>query len=253
MAVFTDSPLLQVLMHCDETVQDYWLITPDDNSSGREANEPVLDRTNPFDEEDINSDTVPTLMPDSPKGGSYFNFNYENGTNDSIYCNPGWLGGYNIVCEFSFRWLGLPTSVGQPGVPDDRYAALVCCGPWTVFLNSVNYASPHIALMIEQNYMYKSTATLESNTWYDVKVTVIWDEITISINGATETDTSAFSLLDKASPLTIGYDYRYTHPTLPGRGRFFYGDMDEIKIGIAPEPVTFGFIGLLGFLIIRRK
>ncbi len=44
----------------------------------------------------------------------------------------------------------------------------------------------------------------------------------------------------------IGYD-------LYGLDRFFYGDLDEIRVGNIPEPITFGLIGLLGFFIIRRK
>ena len=43
-AVYTDNAQLQMLMHCDATNQGWWLVTPDDTSSGRAiTNEPILD------------------------------------------------------------------------------------------------------------------------------------------------------------------------------------------------------------------
>ena len=98
MAVFPDGPLLQVLMHCDETNQAAWLTTPDDNSRGRLTNECILDMDIQWT--GTNTLTEPTLMPDSPKGGSYFSF---DGTNDSICVNPGWLGGDSLLCDLSSK------------------------------------------------------------------------------------------------------------------------------------------------------
>ncbi len=236
MAVFEDYPELQVLMHCDEVNEDEWVTTPDDNSSGREANVPILNLSiyyPPLVADDL---TIPTLMPDSPKGGSYFNFNFDDGTNDSINLDPGWRGGVTLVCDFSFRYYSLPP------LPSDPYIALVSCDAFTCFLTTMENKPPHVSVMIKQNVMIQSPITVESNTWYDVGIRIINDDVSITINGSTYTEHSAFPFPDMTSPLGIGYFVR-------GGNRYLEGDMDEIEIGNIPEPFTFGFIGLLGLLI----
>ena len=237
-AVFIDSSNLQVLMHCDETTQDYWLITPDDNSSGRAVNECILDMA--IDLSDIDPATEPTLMPDSPVGGSYFSF---NGSNSTIYCEPGWLGGDSVVCDFTFRFRSPPDI---PGFPFDGLAS---CQSFTCFL-STDGAPPHISLMVEQNYMVHSPITLHSNIWYHIGVTIVSNDVSITVNGSTFTETSPHPFPSYLTPLTMGCFLRGDF--LAAGAGFLDGDMDEIAIGSIPEPFTFGFIGLLGLLAFRK-
>ena len=233
MAVFTDNTSLQVLMHCDETNQAVWLTTPDDNSSGRAANEPILNLNIFYDATNVL--TEPTLMPGSPVGGSYFSF---DGVDDSINILPGWLGGDSVVCDFTFRYRSLP----QP--PSDTYTALVACDAFTCFI-SQDGGAPHISLMVQVNYMVNSPITLDSNTWYDVRVSIVNDDVSITVNGSTYTEHSGAAFPDMVSPMAAGYYLRSGQ-------RYLDGDMDEIRIGNIPEPFTFGFIGLLGLIALRK-
>ncbi len=226
IAVFTDNTNLQLLMHCDVTNEPWWITSPDDNSSGRSANEPILNKTNAaaFTKDFA---TQPTLMPGSPKGGSYFSF---DGVNDTIYVNPGWAGGTNVVCDFSLRWLSLP--------PPAEYSALVQTVPWRSFLQS----DARISFLMGGSWLI-STVALTSNTWYDVSFSIINDEAEITVDGTT--DTATISLADSSVQIMIGYD-------IFSLDRFFYGDLDEIRVGNIPEPVSLILIGLLGFLAIRK-
>ena len=240
MAEFVDDPLLCVLMHCDETIQDYWLITPDDNSTGRSANDPILDMTNEV-RDVIDLATVPTLMPDSPEGGSYFSF---DGTNDSMILYPGWLGGTSVVCDFSFRFRNPPDI---PGFPFDGLAS---CQAFTCFLSTQDGAAPHISVMVEQNYMVHSPTALETNTWYDVIIVIYENNVTIKVNGSAYTELSPWPLPGYTTPLTVGCFLRGDF--LANNAGFLDGDMDEIRIGNLPEPFMFGFIGLLGLFVLRK-
>jgi len=236
MAVFTDNAQIQVLMHCDATNQGVWLTTPDDNSSGRPASEPILNLNIYYDS--TNNLTEPTLMPGSPEGGSYFSF---DGVDDSINISSGmegWKGGDSAVCNLSFRWFGLPAA-------SDPYTVLVACDAFTCFLTTMGSGLPHISLMVKQNVMIQSPVTVESNTWYDVRVSIVNDDVSITVNGSTYTEHSAFPFPDMTSPLSIGYYLRTGQ-------RYLYGDMDEIEIGNIPEPFTFGLIGLLGLLVLKK-
>ena len=236
---FTDNTSLQVLMHCDATNQTYWLTTPDDNSSGRAANECILDKA--VGSFAFDRTTQPILTPGSPAGGSYFSF---DGVNDSIYYNPGWLGGDSVVCDFSFRFRSAPDIPGFP------YDGLASCQAFTCFL-STDGAPPHISIMVEQNYMVHSPIELVPDTWYDIEVSIVNNDVSITVDGSKYTELSPWPLPGWTTPLTVGCFLRADF-VAAGAG-FLDGDMDEIRIGNIPEPFTFGLIGLLGFFIIRRK
>jgi len=237
---FTDYSELYVLMHCDATNQAAWLTTPDDNSSGRAANECILDMA--VDAMVVDVTTEPVLTPGSPEGGEYFDF---DGVNDTIYCNPGWLGGDSVVCDFSFRFR---SASDIPGFPFDGLAS---CQSFTCFLSTQDGAAPHISVMVEQNYMVHSPTALETNTWYDVIIVIYENNVTIKVNGSAYTELSPWPLPGYTTPLTVGCFLRGDF--LANNAGFLDGDMDEIRIGNLPEPFMFGFIGLLGFFIIRRK
>ena len=64
----------------------------------------------------------------------------------------------------------------------------------------------------------------------------------------TTTVTTGAGLWGAADYVCIGWD------AFDGTGQRNYGgDLDEIRLNNIPEPFTFGLIGLLGFLAIRRK
>jgi len=237
-AVFTDNPQLQVLMHCDATNVGTWVTTPDDNSSGRAANEPILDMAIGGLGGSVDVTTQPVMMPGSPKGGSYFSF---DGVNDSIICNPGWRGGANAVCDFSFKCNSLPAAGDFDG--------LVSCQAFTCFLWG---DTAGISVMVEQNVMIFSPVVIAPDTWYDVKVSIInpdsggGSDVSITVNGSTHTEHAGWALPGYTGPMTMGYFLRDS-------ANFLDGDMDEIRVGNIPEPFTFGLIGLLGLLAIRRK
>ena len=222
-------------MHCDETNQAAWLTTPDDNSSGRLANECILDMDIQWT--GTNTSTEPTLTPGSPAGGNYFSF---DGIDDSICVFPGWLGGDTVFCDFSFRY----RSLSVPG--DLDVTALVMCDPWTCFLNTEGGTEPHISVMISLNYMVHSPVILAADEWYDVSVRIINDDVSITVNGDTYTEHSPAALPNVPSFLSAGYYLR-------AGNRYLDGDMDEIRVGTGvPEPFTFGLIGLLGLLVFRK-
>ncbi len=236
---FTDNTSLYVLMHCDETNQAAWLTTPDDNSSGRAANEPILDMAIGGLSSTIDVTTQPIMTPGSPKGGEYFAF---DGVNDSIICDPGWRGGDNAVCDFSFKCNTLP------GAGD--FDGLVTCQAFSCFLWGA--AGPAISVMVEQNVMIFSPVVIAADTWYDVQVSIINPEsgggsdVSITVNGSTYTEHAGWALPGWTGPMTMGYFLRDS-------ANFLDGDMDEIRVGNIPEPFTFGLIGLLGLLVLRKK
>jgi len=233
MAEFVDDPLLCVLMHCDETNQAAWLTTPDDNSSGRLTNECILDMNIQWT--GTNTLTEPTLMPDSPKGGSYFSF---DGTNDSICVNPGWLGGDSLLCDLSFK--------ANSFAPAGEYDVLAGCNDtWVCFL-SMQFGIPHVSLMLSMIIMIDSPVEIIAGEWNDVSISVVDDNVSITVNGDTYTEHSTVPFPTSASILAVGYNLR-------GGDRYLDGDMDEIRIGSVPEPFTFGLIGLIGLLALRKQ
>ena len=232
----TDGAGVQVLMHCDATNQiPSWLTTPDDNSSGRTANECILDMAKSYSGIDLT--TQPTMMPNSPISGNYFSFD----GNDSINLEPGWAGGAAIVCDFSFRYSGSP---GQ-------YGALISAFPVITCFLTTDGGFPRIAVMVAQNSIHYSSVNLAVDTWYNVRCSINLNnpnEVSITVDGTTDTEIG-YPFQNTPARIVLGYDYRGA----PIAGQEFTGDMDEIRIGTIPEPFTFGLIGLLGLLVIRRK
>ena len=228
-AVFTDNTSLYVLMHCDATNQGYWLTTPDDNSTGRTANEPILDKSNAANFQ-FDRTTEPTLMPNSPKGGSYLHF---DGINDSVYIAPGWGGGNNVVCDFSLRWTALPQ-------PSDPYTALIQTVPWRCYLTT----NRTISFFINNSTWLESSKPLFSNTWYDVHFRLVNNRAILIVGEAT--NTVNIELSDSSSQIMIGYD-------IYGLNRFFKGDLDEVRVGYIPEPTFLYCFWIFAFLILNKK
>ena len=101
--------------------------------------------------------------------------------------------------------------------------------------------------MVESNVMINSPTVLALDTWYDVRVTIDKNNlVSITVDGYTYTEHSAHPFPNYTDdPLIMGYHARDWN-------RFLDGDMDEIRIGNVPEPFTFGLIGLLGLLALRK-
>ncbi len=253
-AVFTDIPNDIALLHCDSVftnwwgapnTNSYWLVTPDDNSSGRESLIlPILNNTN-GNAFAMESATIPALMPGSPYGGSYLHF---DGSNDSIFVNSGWLGDASIFTDFSFRWLGLPPD------PADNFASVFACIGWRCYLKNANDGQHgFLQFLLEDGDVFfpsSSPTYLLSNIWYDVHFQWYEHNMTLIIgnssNGYT-TNTAYMSqdLNGMATQLLIGYPLWV--PT-----RIFNGDLDEIRYGyVVPEPFLF-LIYYLPFIIYYR-
>lgn len=252
MAVYIDTPNNVALLHCDTTVtsywvapntNSYWLITPDDNSSGRDACAPVLNLTNTFNSFTVmDPSTIPTFKPDSPYGGDYMHF---NGLTDSVYVAGGWLGDSSVELDFSFRWLGLPDALG------DNYAGLVWAYPWKCYLmNSGNGSNGFINMMLYTGAAeWFPSQPLSSNVWYDVSFRLYENKTMVLIVGnstdgyVTNNATLSGDLNLTATQVIIGSDNF-------GPTRLFNGDMDEIKWGyVVPEPMGIWIIGMLVFFI----
>ena len=230
MATYVDNLDTVLLMHCDATNQVYWLITPDDNSSGRSADAPILNKTNaPLFEFDYS--TVPALTTGSFNGSSFLRF---DGTNDSIYCSPGWPGGINASCDFSMRWFALPST-------NDPYAALIQAVAWRSFLIPVEDKG-YISFVTSGGWV-SSSKLLDSNIWYDIHFSIIGDQAKLIVDGTT--NEANVYINDQSSQITIGYD-------IYGAGRFFNGDLDEIRVDTIPEPCLQIIICLL-FIVHRIK
>jgi len=251
MAVYIDTPNNVALLHCDIAVTNwwgapntnsYWLTTPDDNSSGRPACEPILNKTN-VGEFAMDSATTPTFVPGSPYGGDYLSF---NGSNSSIYVNNGWLGDTSISLDFSFRWLDLPDV-------SDNYAGVLGCVPWRCYFKNAGDGQHGFLQFLMQpgNVFFPNAAPiyLASNVWYDVHFTWFEQEMTLIVGNptdgyATNFATTTEDLAGDATQLTIGYG-------LWVPSRLFHGDLDEIRYGyVIPEPTLFWILSF-GFLMCR--
>ena len=216
---YTDTSGLQLLMHCDETNHPHsWLLSPDDNSSWRDYNQPVLDRA--VDAWTTNFATIPTLTPGSPKGWNYFHF---DGVDDSIYVSPGWASTNYFICDFSFKWLGYPPQ-------DDAYVALVQTRDWRAYLRPYATDDCRVMFYLEGNSFY-STKHLISNTWYDVRFAYNNGNAILIVDDTTNTTTLTFS--NRSSQITIGYD------GFSSKKRYLYGDIDEVRIGTLIQADTF--------------
>ena len=251
-AVFTDIPNDLVLLHCDEAVTNwwgapntnsYWLVTPDDNSSGRDANLAILNMTNAGGFY-IDNNTIPALLPGSPYGGNFFRFDK---TNSSIFIWPGWVGDSSVFLDFSFRWLGLPPT-------NDNYAAVFGSLPWRCYFRSAGDDEfGFLQFLMEPGDVFfpsSSPKLLTSNVWYDVHFSWFETNMILIIGNSTEgyyTNTAVMTedLSTSASQVVIGYGL-----WLP---RHFVGDLDEIRYGWEiPEPCLF-IIGYLSFIIYYRR
>ncbi len=253
-AVFTDIPNDLVLLHCDEAVTNwwgppntnsYWLVTPDDNSSGREANLAILNMTNGggfF----IDNNTIPALMPDSPYGGNFFRFDK---TNSSIFIWPGWLGDNSVFLDFSFRWLGLPPADG------DNFASVFGSLPWRCyFRNAGDNTNGFLQFLMEPGDVFFPSVNpklLTSNVWYDVHFSWFNTNMTLIVGNSAEgyvtnNEVMTQDLDASASQVVIGYGL-----WLP---RHFVGDLDEIRYGyVIPEPFLFTIYYLSFIIYYLRK
>ena len=258
-AVFTDIPNDLVLLHCDEVVTNwfgetqtngYWLVTPDDNSSGRDANLAILNMTNFADAGGsafhMDNATIPALMPGSPYGGNFFRFDK---TNSSIFIWPGWLGDNSVFLDFSFRWLGLPPADG------DNYASVFGSLPWRCyFRNAGDNTNGFLQFLMEPGDVFfpsYNPILLTSNVWYDVHFSWFNTNMTLIVGNSTEgyftnNEVMTENLDTSSSQVVIGYGL-----WLP---RHFVGDLDEIRFGWEiPEPISFGLISLFILALWYKK
>ena len=252
-AVYTDIPNDLALLHCDDAVTNwwddghtnYWLITPDDNSSGRDANLAILNMTNGggfF----IDNNTIPALLPGSPYGGSFLRF---DSTNSSVLLWPGWVGDDSVFLDFKFRWLGLPDKDG------DNYAAVFGSLPWRCyFRNAGDDEYGFLQFLMEPGDVFFPSSNpilLASNVWYDVHFSWLEKNMILIVGNetvgySTNTATMADDLDTSSSQVVIGYGL-----WLP---RHFVGDLDEIRFGWEiPEPFSICLIGLAGFFFLINK
>ncbi|RLD11233.1 MAG: hypothetical protein DRI44_04050 [Chlamydiae bacterium] len=207
-----------LLMHCDDTNQYYWLETADDNSSGRSAAQPILDINNTATGRDVTKE--PALMPGSPYGGSYFSF---DGINDDMLILPYTLwpsNKFSVVCDFSIRWKDLP--------PAGEYSATIQTKSWRGFLYN-NGGKGGINFLTEGGVWITSPVQLDSNVWYSVSFQDFNGNATLTVGG-TVTTVSGAPIGASTAHIRIGNDL-YAPDT-----RYFKGDLDEIRVGIIPEP-----------------
>ena len=235
-AVYIDSLENIALLHCDTastnfwdlSMTNYWLVTPDDNSSGRPACEPILNKTN-VGEFVMDSATIPTFVPGSPKGGDYLSF---DGVDDSLYVNNGWVGDNSAYVDLSMRWLGLPPT-------NDVFAGIAHCMPWRCYFANLDGEARLGFLMLPGELWLISDKILESNVWYDIHFSWFEHNMTLIVGDTTNTGFMADDLDQSATHVTVGYGYWV--PT-----RVFKGDLDELRWGyIVPEPTLFLILVLI--------
>jgi len=253
-------PFIQTFQNCDTVVtsywtapQDtnsYWLVTPDDNSSGREASSPVLNLTNTFSSfTEMDPSTIPTLIPGSPYGGNYMHF---NGLTDSVYVAGGWVGDNSIGLDVHFRWLGLPPLDG------DNFAGIVWAYPWKCYFRNNNNTSGYVQMLLWTGAptWFPSTQgelkLLTSNVWYNLHFELYTNVMTLIIGNDSEGYKTNHAILPgdidtTATQVIIGSDNF-------GPSRLFSGDMDEIRWGYElPEPYLFVIYYLLFMICYRGK
>ncbi len=256
-AVYIDNPNNIALLHCDTAVtsfwpapntNSYWLLTPDDNSSGRDACAPVLNMTNLFNSFTVmDPTTIPTFKPDSPYGGNYMHF---NGKTDSVYVAGGWLGDNSIELDVHFKWLGLPPLDG------DNFAGIVWAYPWKCYFKNSDNIHGYVQMLLWTGapvwFPSSQTTLLTSNVWYNLHFRLYEKNMIMIIGNDSEGYTTNNAVLagdidTTATQVIIGSDNFV--PT-----RLFNGDMDEIKWGfVVPEPTLFLFLNFGFWIYYYRK
>ena len=152
------------LWHCDNSYSTAsWLISNDDNSSGRTAVDPILNYNHIYTHV-----TAPMLMPNSPYGGNYFRF---DGVDDSLVALNAWQNDSNTVSgNISMRWLDLPPT-------NDNFHGILVSRPWRLYLINDGLGNGKLWFMVENTNgndytKLESAVTLNSNVWYDINFEV---------------------------------------------------------------------------------
>jgi len=234
-AEFVDSTANFLLWHCDATNWDGAAeTTPDDNSSGRTVHPLQINVTNEA-----------VMMTNSPYGGSYL---YLDGT---VKCTA--FGAYegdkdNVNIDLSFRAHAFPNA--------GEYDVLISTPSTRIYLfgdavRVIVYDDAAAPLFVT------STKILSLETWYSVSFSTSNSNNQSELIVGNDTDGYTTNIsasvdnlffVDGMTYILFGWD-----EWVPGREA--NADLDEIRAytKIIPEPFTFGFIGLLGLLVIRRK
>ena len=251
---YVDNEYNRGLLHCDNVITNLWpdgtgncLITPDDNSSGRQAVSPIMNASNSWEIERDDS-TMPTFKTNSPYGGDYLAFD----GNDSIIVTNAWSGGDNLDIDFNFRFNGLPSASG------DNYAGMLWTYPVKAYLiNDGDNIHGKVQMLVydaaENPHFLSSTKILNPDVWYRLSFSASNNNLKVVVGNTSEgftTDTSSATglLAPAVNDVIIGSDFFI--PT-----RLFQGDLDEIRWGVViPEPATLLIGGLLlGLAFLRRR
>jgi len=233
-AAYTDTSSNFLLWHCDSTNSDgTTATTPDDNSSGRTAH-PLQ----------INHGGEAVMMPGSPYGGSYL---YMDGSDQCTAWGTYEGDKDNVSLNFSFRPHAFPAA--------GEYDQLL----WTIGPRIYLYGNVVQSLTYDAAagaHFITSSKTLSLDTWYSVSYSSdngSGEEMLIVGNDTdgytTNTSTALPNLywVDGYTFVLLGWDIN------AGAERFANADFDEIRAYTIPEPITIGFIGLVGFLALRRR
>ena len=238
-AVFSDSPNTIALWHCDVTNVDAGAVTiPDDNTSGRAANDLVINQYGAAKEA--------ALEPNSPYGGDYLALTHDK---PIAWTFPMGAEKPDILeVNLAFRANEL--------ISGDNYRALL----WTLPVKVYNHDAKVMVLAYDAagnpQYLY-SGHSISIDTWYSVDFVVSNNFAQLVVgNDADGYTTDTWTVGDGLLEAWAGTEY-----IIPGWDLFdgtgireFDGDLDEIRVALPiPEPFTFGLIGLLGFLAIRKK
>ena len=233
-AAFSDSTNTYALWHCDATNRaGTEETTPDDNSSGRTAKDMQINVTN-----------AAVMMPGSPYGGSYLHL---DGTVQCTAFDTYENDKDNVSIDLSFRAHAFPDA--------DKYDVLISTPSTRIYLfgnvvRAIAYndaASPSFVT---------SSKVLSLETWYSVSLSTSNSNNQFQLIVGNDTDGYTTNLAPSADSLFFLSDMKYV---LFGWGEWVAGreanaDLDEIRAySIIPEPITIGFIGLVGFLALRRR
>ncbi len=235
-AVFTDDVLTIGLYHCDVTNVDAGVVlTPDDNSSGRYSNDLILNQYG------VEKEAV--LGTNSPYGGSYLAL---SGDKPIAWSFPP--DAESLEVNLAFR-------TGE-FITNDIYTSLLWTLPVKTYLqNGTLTMLVYDAAGVAQFMV--SGKVLSTDVWYSVDFVVLDGFAELVVGN----DDEGYITNDFTAGIGLLLPWSGTDYIIPGWDLFdgsgireFVGDLDEIRVAIPiPEPFTFGLIGLLGFLAIRRK